>query len=213
MTPVGHETSPRTGDGVHRLGPQRNPEIDTAVLDAARELLVERGYQAVSIDAIASRAGVGRPTVYRRWRSKAHIVHDAIYPSIEPAPLAEGTLAERLTALVAGAYALFGTPHARAGVPGLMSETRSDPELRARLVTGQLEPVRLAVAQLIREGIESGTVRRDADADTVVDVLAGAAIFALGVRDADDAPDLAARVSALIVRGITAGGSAPAGGG
>ncbi|WP_182359881.1 TetR/AcrR family transcriptional regulator [Tomitella gaofuii] len=202
MTPVGHEVPSRSGDGVHRLGPQRNPEIDASVLKATRELLVERGYQAVSIDAIASRAGVGRPTVYRRWRSKAHIVHDAIYPSIEPTPLAEGTLEDRLTALVTGAFALFGMPHARAGVPGLMSETRSDPELRAKLVTEQLEPVRLAVAQLIAEGVAAGQVRADADADTVVDVLAGAAIFALGVRNADDAPVLAARVSELIIRGI-----------
>ncbi len=62
-----------------RLGPQRNPAIDEAVLQATRDLLVENGYAGTSIDAIATRAGVGRPAIYRRWPSKAHIVHDAVY--------------------------------------------------------------------------------------------------------------------------------------
>ncbi len=67
----------------HRLGPQRNPAIDEAVLQATRDLLVENGYAGTSIDAIATRAGVGRPAIYRRWPSKAHIVHDAVYPVME----------------------------------------------------------------------------------------------------------------------------------
>lgn len=67
----------------HRLGPQRNPAIDDAVLDATRQLLEEKGYAGTSIDAIATRAGVGRPAIYRRWPSKAHIVNDAIYPVLD----------------------------------------------------------------------------------------------------------------------------------
>lgn len=195
----------KRGTGVHRWGPQRDPDIDSAVLTATRELLVERGYQGVSIDAIAMRAGVGRPTVYRRWRTKAHVVHDAVYPSVEAAPLASGGLADSIAALVSGAYALYSAGFARAGVPGLMSETRSDAELRDKLVTGQLEPFRATVRSLIEKGIEHGEVRADADVDSVVDAIAGSAIFALGVRDAHDPEGHARRLTDLVLRGITAG--------
>lgn len=190
---------------VHRLGPQRNPAIDAAVLDAARELLIERGYQGTSIDAIAARAGVGRPTIYRRWRTKAHIIHDAVYPTIEPTPLDPAEITEHVAALVAGAYALFGTPAARAGVPGLMSDTRSDPELRKRLVTEQLGPVREVVGGLIADASATGAIRPGVDVDTIVDVLAGAAIFALSVRDAELTDDLVEQMTELIVHGIMPG--------
>ena len=188
---------------VHRLGPQRNPAIDTAILEATRTLLVERGYDGTSIDAIATESGVGRPTIYRRWRSKAHIVHDAIYPSIEPADVGPGDFSARIGLLIAGAYALFGQPAARAGVPGLMAATRSDQELRQRLVTEQLDPVRAALRHMLDEGIASGEVRADTDVDTLLDAIAGAAIFALGVRDEADPAEHAAALTALLLQGIT----------
>src|SRR3546814_2103402 len=67
----------------HRLGPQRNPAIDDAVLDATRQLLEAKGYAGTSIDAIATRAGVGRPALSRRRPSKATIVNDAIQPVLD----------------------------------------------------------------------------------------------------------------------------------
>lgn len=186
---------------VHRMGPQRNPQIDQAVLAATRELLVERGYQGTTVDAIAARAGVGRPTVYRRWRSKAHIVHDAIYPSVE-ADLPDAPIADQLRVLVHGAYALFGSEVARAGIPGLMAETHSDPELRERLVTEQLDPFTTALEQLLSRARADGLVRPDIDVDSVVDLIAGAAIFALGIRGADDQVERATQMGALLLDGL-----------
>src|SRR5919201_1691169 len=59
----------------------RDRRLDAAVLGATRRLLVEVGYRDLSIEAVARRAGVHRPTIYRRWRSKAELVHAAIYPA------------------------------------------------------------------------------------------------------------------------------------
>ncbi len=195
---------PRTRGRAHRLGPQRNPAIDDAVLTAARGLLAERGYHDTTIDAIAARAGVGRPTVYRRWPTKAHVVHDAVYPSTEPAPPPAAGPAARIAALVSGAYALFGRPAARAGVPGLIAETRSDPALHRRLVDGQLGPVREAIGRALAEGEADGTIRPGIDPDTVVDALAGAAIFAMSVRNADGGDELAARLTDVLLHGVLA---------
>ncbi|KAA0024199.1 TetR/AcrR family transcriptional regulator [Antrihabitans cavernicola] len=192
----------------HRLGPQRNPEIDAAVLAATRALLIENGYAGVSIDAIAKRANVGRPTIYRRWPSKAHIVHEAVYPVLdfESAPDFEldGTVAEDVTRLIEGAVALFGDPATRAAAPGLMYESRTDDDLRKVLVTDQLERIRAALALRIQQATDSGELRAGVDADAVLDIVAGASIFALSVRDVADSQRLAASLVDVVLHGILA---------
>lgn len=192
----------------HRLGPLRNPEIDVAVLAAARELLARRGYAQTSIDAIATAAGVGRPAIYRRWPSKAHLVHDAIYPVLDkPADPAEGVRAQT-RALIDGAVALFGGAAARAAVPGLIGETRADPALREELVARQLEPIRAELARRVWEGVAAAELRPSVDADAVLDVIAGAAIFGLCVRDEPDPEALSAAIADIVLHGILPRGPA-----
>jgi len=61
-----------------RPGRRRDESRDEAILDAARELLVERGYENMTMDAVAERAGAGKATLYRRWSSKTQLTVDAI---------------------------------------------------------------------------------------------------------------------------------------
>ncbi|WP_235681329.1 TetR/AcrR family transcriptional regulator [Tomitella gaofuii] len=186
----------------HRAGTQRNPDIDAAAVHAARALLEERGYNRTSIDAIATRSGVGRPAINRRWSSRAQIIHDAVYPSVDPGDLPADDLIGAVSTLVSGAYGLFGAPAARAGVPGLIAETRSDPELHRRLVIEQLDPLRAALGRLLDEAAAAGAARPGLDVDTIIDAVAGAAIFAVCLRDADDAAQSAKRMIDLLLRGI-----------
>jgi AcrR family transcriptional regulator len=62
----------------------RDPRIDGAILDAALALLAERPFADVSMAAIAERAGVGRPALYRRFRDKADLVAAAIARALPP---------------------------------------------------------------------------------------------------------------------------------
>src|SRR5262245_44719017 len=62
------------------VGRPRDRRVDAAVLDATRRLLADVGYRALSIEAVARRARVHRPAIYRRWSSKAELVHAAVYP-------------------------------------------------------------------------------------------------------------------------------------
>jgi len=57
-----------------RRGRPRNPAVDTAILDAARYVLARRGFTGTSMDEIARQAGVGKDTLYRRWKSKEDLV-------------------------------------------------------------------------------------------------------------------------------------------
>ncbi|TJZ75917.1 TetR/AcrR family transcriptional regulator [Rhodococcus oryzae] len=200
---------PKEPEAKHRLGPQRNPAIDAAVLEATRQLLVDKGYAGTSIDAIATLAGVGRPAIYRRWPSKAHIVNDAIYPVLdveEGADLtelgAQGTIADQIRALVQGAVALFASPATRAAAPGLMSEVRTNGELREVLVVQQLAGVRMELKRRLEAARERGEIRDGVDADTLLDIMAGAAIFALSVRDVSDPGPLADSLADIVLRGI-----------
>lgn len=67
-------------------GRPRDPRRDEAIIDAAIEVLVRDGYDRLSMEAVATAAGVGKATVYRRWSNKAELVIDAmatLKPSIE----------------------------------------------------------------------------------------------------------------------------------
>src|SRR5580698_10488232 len=68
-------------DAAPRVGRPRDPRVDTAIHRATLDLLVEDGYQATTIQAIARRAGVSAPSVYRRWSSKAELIEEAVFPS------------------------------------------------------------------------------------------------------------------------------------
>ncbi|MCZ4079867.1 TetR/AcrR family transcriptional regulator [Rhodococcus sp. H36-A4] len=201
---------PKEPEAQHRLGPQRNPTIDAAVLDATRQLLTEKGYSGTTIDAIAALAGVGRPAIYRRWPSKAHIVNEAVYPVLDTDLGADidstlgvtGTMVAQVHALVQGAVALFASPATRAAVPGLMSEVRTDGALREVLVVRQLAGVRAELERRMAVGSEQGEIRAGVDVDTLLDILAGAAIFAMSVRDIDDPRPVADALADIILHGI-----------
>ena len=77
------------------------------MLDATRALLVAHGYSATTIDLIAATAGVSRPAVYRRWSSKAQLVHEAVFPDLGPEPPEDDFVAE-IARLCAGAVRMYG---------------------------------------------------------------------------------------------------------
>src|ERR1700745_3279406 len=83
------------------IGRPRDPRIDTAVLRATVDLLGETGYAELSVDAIARRAGTSKPAIYRRWPSKAHLVHEAVFPIDEGTELPDtGSLADDVREMV-----------------------------------------------------------------------------------------------------------------
>jgi AcrR family transcriptional regulator len=181
----------------HRLGPHRDPEVDRAILEAARELLVERGYAAVSIDAIATRAGVSRPAIYRRWPSKAHLIARAVFPDVGGEEEASD-LVEEIRTVIRGTIQLFGARPAREAMPGLMTEMRADSGLYQKLSARLDTPTRRELARYL----DSGGVRGAVDSDTVLDMIAGAALFAMCIRDIDDTEGFARSLEELVLYGL-----------
>jgi AcrR family transcriptional regulator len=188
-----------------RQGSRRDPSIDAAVLSATRRLLVDRGYAATTIDLIATTAQVSRPTVYRRWSSKAQLVHEALFPDLGPEPPADDFAAE-ITRLCRGALAMYGDPAVRESIPGLLNDLRSDRRMR-RVLSDRLEAAaRNHLAERIDSVVADGTARREVDADTVMDVIAGGAWYAVCVRRIKDIDAAANQLSDLVLRGVLAPG-------
>lgn len=147
------------------VGRPRDPEKDVAVLEAARQLLVDEGYQGTTVVAIARRAGVGAPTIYRRWATKEALIEDAAFAHPSPAPLPEptGDLRDDLRAWVASFLAYLAEPATRAAMLGLLSAYHRDEEIYERLVLRSESDVRQLMTELLGE-----YHRR---ADVVFDVL------------------------------------------
>ncbi|WP_109525803.1 MULTISPECIES: TetR/AcrR family transcriptional regulator [Nocardia] len=183
----------------HRLGPHRDPAVDRAVLDAARSLVVEQGYTATSIDAIAARAGVSRPAIYRRWPSKAHLIAQAVFPDVGSEQVAPDLTSE-ISKVIRGTIQLFGSAETRAAMPGLMAEMREDAGLYQKLSARLDTPTRDELAEYLSEDRAAG--RPGPDPDTVLDTIAGAALFALCVRGIDDLDGFSASLEDLLLHGI-----------
>jgi AcrR family transcriptional regulator len=184
-----------------RQGSRRDPSIDSAVLAATRQLLVERGYAATSVDLIATTAGVSRPAVYRRWSSKAELVHEAVFPDPGPAPTEDELTAEILR-LCRGALRMYGDPAVREAIPGLLVDLRSDRRQR-RVISDRLEAAaRSRLAAQLDDAVAGGVARGTVGADTVMDVIAGGAWYAVCVRRVADVDRAAEELAQLVLRGV-----------
>lgn len=157
-----------------------DPQVTEAIEEAALALLVEDGFAQMSMGAVAERAEVGKPAIYRRFRDKADLVTAVIarrLPALEVPDLGD-TRAELW-------QAMQGLPVDGAGyvglIGGLMAEQRREPALIEAFRRNVLLPRRAAVQAAISRGQTRGDVRADLRAEDALDLLAGpflARIFA-----------------------------------
>src|SRR5580700_11505934 len=99
-----------------RRGRPRSEDADRAILAAATELLAERGLAGMSMEEVAARAGVGKATVYRRWRSRGALALDAFmaeFQALQPLPDTGTLRGDLLAALRAWVRAVTRTPAGR----------------------------------------------------------------------------------------------------
>ncbi|AEV71700.1 transcriptional regulator [Mycolicibacterium rhodesiae NBB3] len=187
------------------IGRPRDPRIDGAVLDATVELLGETDYASLSVDAIARRAGTSKPAIYRRWPSKAHLVHEAVFQVGEETQLPEtGSMVDDVREMMRRTIAFLTTPAAAAAMPGLVGEMASDPTLHAVLLERFGHILAHGMDEWLEKARKRGEVRADVTAADVVDALAGIALLAL-ITHAETLDDAwLDRIADFIARGIAA---------
>jgi AcrR family transcriptional regulator len=154
---------------------RRNERSRRAILDAALSLIGELGYDHVSIEAIARRAGVGKQTIYRWWPSKGAVVleaaterldHVVVYPDT-------GDIIADLRTQLTGIVDLITTTGFGQAYRGLIAAGQSDPGLLLELSARVIEPNIAAFGARIARAQERGELRTDADVAALRDLLYG----------------------------------------
>jgi len=168
-------------------GRPRDPAADEAILRAALELFVEHGIEGASFEQIARRAGVARTTVYRRWSSREDLLAQAMEVARE-APERSLTAAARvpLRRMADELINALSEMATRRGylrtVAKLVGSVPDSPKLMSVYWNTYLIPRRRMVAGIIGRARARGAIAKDADSETLLDMIGGAIMYHLLIR-------------------------------
>lgn len=175
---------------------------------ATRDLLIERGYDDITLAAVARHAGVSRPFVYENWGTKFALVEDAIFTAGDwPPRLDEDkTFAEALCELIAAMVRVQADPAYLAGLPGVTTELYKRPDLVEQIETKYIAPVRAQYVALVERGKADGAVRPEVDGSALLDTVRGAVMLHTLVNPALEESKLIEHLHILILRGVSTEG-------
>ncbi len=156
--------------------PRRSKRAHEAILNAAAELIHERPYSDVCIEAIAARAGVGKQTIYRWWTSKAALLMEACAAQVaRVVPLPDkGAVREDLRDYLVHICAFFTNHLSKPAIAGLLAEAQCDAELAEAFQQGLLMQRRVVLRTILERGVARGELRGDVDRDLIMDMVHGA---------------------------------------
>jgi AcrR family transcriptional regulator len=187
-------------------GRPRDAGRDQAILDAALAILKEQEYRGLTIEGVAARAGVGRPTIYRRWPSKPALVVAALVQSTRLAlPVVDtGSLRRDLISLQRHQIDLMSPAESRRVTAGLIADLVADPELAQTYVTQYLTPRRDIVFEVLQRGVDRGELDADVDFAFVYDLLMGPLFMRSVVWGQALEPDAAEKTTDVILAAFAA---------
>ncbi|KJY46336.1 TetR/AcrR family transcriptional regulator [Streptomyces sp. A1547] len=171
----------RTSDGRAPDPARRSDRSRRAILDAALALVGEVGYDKLTIEAIAARAGVGKQTIYRWWPSKAAVLLDASLALFGDAETEAGwsgfpdtgDLAADLKLVLRMTVDQFNDEKYDAPTRALTAAGATDPQLGARFTEQLLEPQLALYEERLRAAREAGQLASDVDLRLTVEMLVG----------------------------------------
>ena len=170
-----------------RVGRPRSEAAESheAILDAVHEMLKEKPARELTMDAVAKRAKVGKPTLYKWWPSKAALVmavfHERLSGRLEAIPTStiEAALRARVQSLIVEFNGLFGKV-----MGDLIAEGQSDPAVLRELYEQHIRPRRTSAVALIDQGKAAGEFAASVDAELLVDAIFGPIYYRLLLRSA-----------------------------
>src|ERR1039458_4146516 len=162
------------------IGRPRDARADRAILTATLQLMAERGVRDLRMDDVAERAGVGKATIYRRYRSKDELVSDAVATLVSEITIPDtGSTRADLMALMTRAVELYST-------------------VRDQFLAGR----RAALSAVLKRGVRRGDLHRGLDLELALDVLGGAIFYRLLVTGGPIDERLAEGIVEPVLRGF-----------
>ena len=180
-------------------GRPRDPRIDAAILEATAELLVDIGYANLTMAAVADRAGTTKTALYRRWSSKAELVHEAAFPTAPTAlAMPEGDIVADVRAMVAAARDVFTSPVVQAALPGLIADMAADADLNARVMARFVGLFGVVQERLVH-AVARGEVHPDVDPARLIEIVGGATLLRLLLDPGGEVDDTWVEQTAAII--------------
>jgi AcrR family transcriptional regulator len=168
-------TTSEPEQGQRKPGRPRSAQAHKAILDATLELLAQEGFQGLSIEDIAARAGVGKTTIYRRWSSKDELVIDAIHEiQVDLTTVDTGNFRNDLVILFKAAnQGIMTHPLLPQLVLRLISEFQANPEIFQVFLTQLLIPRIQRFMYMVEQAQARGEIRRDIDWTLALELISG----------------------------------------
>ncbi|WP_436774017.1 TetR/AcrR family transcriptional regulator [Yinghuangia sp. YIM S09857] len=185
-------------------GRPRSATVERAILETTLRLVGEHGsVGALSIEAVAQQAGVGKATIYRRWPNKEALVIAAVEAAEEPIPeLAGESVREDLVRLLEAMRLNLVGQRGEGLVAMVLTEVKQHPELHRRYHEVVIERRREAMRVVLRRGVATGELRADLPVELMRDLLAAPMLIRKLVHETDLPPELPAQVVDTVLRGI-----------
>ncbi|OHT21147.1 TetR/AcrR family transcriptional regulator [Edaphosphingomonas haloaromaticamans] len=198
------QPSPVADPGRPRRGRPRNPETDAAILAAARHILATRGFDALSIEAVAQATGISRVSIYRRWASKAHLTSEIANGGEGRLPdvIAEQGVEAEIRALVRQLYDRYAEPAIGAAAIGMIVSYQREPSLREELHSPLESDARAQLRSIVARGKALDLVREEVDADALFDIAVGTTLFRLLVSTEAPGASTADAIADIVLKGV-----------
>ncbi|GHI94848.1 MULTISPECIES: TetR/AcrR family transcriptional regulator [Streptomyces] len=201
-----------------RAGRPRSAAADTAILAATRAALVDLGWSKLTLGDVATRAGVAKTTLYRRWAGKNELVVDAVAELFDELELPDsGSLAADIEGVVLQFATILARPEAASGLMAVVAESTRDGALRERIRTSIVERQKRLVLEGRARAEARGELPPEPDAgqagrtvDLIFDLVAGAVVHrtlvSAGAADEEWVRDL----SRVLLTGLAGTAQEPA---
>ncbi len=169
---VAHQAEVATPEVRRKRGRPRDPMADGRILAAASSLILLRGFESMTVDEVASNAGVGKATVYRRWARKEDLAVAAmeqLYRDEMPTP-DTGSIRGDLSAMYASALAFVNSPAGTDYIRTTIKESMRDDRIASLYQQAGMRAEHNACA-VFERAIARGEVRADIPMRVVVQLL------------------------------------------
>lgn len=156
-------------------GRPRDPAVEIRILEVTLRLLAEQGYSRMSIDEVAAAAGASKPTLYRRWPTKADLATAALRTiQIREPPVDTGSTVGDLIGILQNFRRSLLRPNGMSLIGSVLSEEHHTPELLALFRERIVAPRRAMLRPVFERAVARGEIREDTSIDAAVNLLIGA---------------------------------------
>ena len=190
-----------TENGQQTAGRPRSGEAHQAILDATLELLVEVGFSALTVEGVATRAGVGKATIYRRWPSKLPLVIEAFRELPQLEEVDTGNLVDDLKKMLRSYLQLFHSTPLGTVLPSLAGERAHEPQL-SQLFDPVVKARSQPLVRALRRAVKRGELPADLDLELAADLIVGPIAVRLFFSGGKVSPKMVGPMVDLALRGI-----------